>query len=59
MLQYFRRNRVCFLLCFGWIDEEHPARHGVHIDIFRTNVHVNYARIQVRLVALDAELVQG
>ena len=59
MLHDLVGDAVRLLLLLGRVDQQHPARHCVHVDVLGANANVNNAGIQVLLVALYSELVQG
>ena len=52
-------EHICRLLLIGWIDEQGPAGHGLHVGVLCANIDVDGIRIQLVIVAVHAlELVE-
>ena len=59
MLLSIECEHICRLLLIGWIDEQGPAGHGLHVGVLCANIDVDSISAQLVVVAVHTpELVE-
>jgi hypothetical protein len=53
-----KSSLVKFLLLFGWIDENGPASHRIHIDEFSAKIDEDQTGLKFFFVTCDGEFIQ-